>query len=145
MKRLVLAFAALIITAGAFAQVAVEKKTENYVKFKELKHDFGKIKQGVPVEFEFAFVNASEKPVVIETAMASCGCTTPTWPQVPVGKGKEDKIKAGFNAQATGPFNKSITVKIAGYDQPVILNITGEVLTPEDFAKYEKEKGPKKG
>lgn len=144
MKRLVLAITALIISAGVFAQEATVKKTEDFVKFKEVKHDFGKIKQGVPVTFDFAFANISEKPMVIETATASCGCTTPTWPQAPVAKGKDDKITAGFNAQVVGPFNKTITVKIAGLDAPIQLNIVGEVLTAEDYAKYVNEKGPKK-
>jgi hypothetical protein len=145
MKRLVLALTALIVTAGVFAQGATVKKTEDFVKFKEQKQDFGKIKQGAPVTFDFAFLNSSEKPIVIETATASCGCTTPTWPQAPVAKGREDKITAGFNAQVVGPFNKTITVKVAGLDQVIQLNITGEVLTAEDYVKYEKEKGPKKG
>jgi hypothetical protein len=149
MKRIVIAITALIISAGAFAQGATVKKTDDYVKFKEVKHDFGKIKQGVPVNFDFPFANVSEKPIVIESAMGSCGCTTPTWPQAPVAKGKDDKINAGFNAQVVGPFTKTITVKVAGLDNPVILTITGEVLTAEDYVKYEKEKGsstsPKKG
>ena len=148
MKRFVLALSALALSVGLFAQApntqATVKKAENYVKFPELKHDFGKIKQGVPVTYDFAFSNIADKPVVIETATPSCGCTTPVWPQAPVAKGKEDKITAGFNAGALGPFNKTITVKLAGVDQPLTLVITGEVLNDVDYAKYEKEKGTKK-
>ncbi|WP_205514496.1 DUF1573 domain-containing protein [Longitalea arenae] len=148
MKRFVLAFAALILTAGVFAQTApaaTVNKADNFVKFKELVHNFGKIKQGVPVTYNFTFSNISDKPVVIESASASCGCTTPVKPEAPVGKGKEDKITAGFNAAAAGPFNKTIYVKVAGVDQPLELKITGEVLNAEDYAKFEKEKGNKKG
>jgi hypothetical protein len=148
MKRFVLAFAALILTAGVFAQTApaaTVNKADNFVKFKELVHNFGKIKQGVPVTYNFAFSNISDKPVVIESASASCGCTTPVKPEAPVAKGKDDKITAGFNAAAAGPFNKTIYVKVAGVDQPLELKITGEVLTAEDYAKFEKEKGNKKG
>lgn len=142
MKQLVLALSALMISATMFAQTAT--KTEA-VKFKEVTHDFGKIKQGVPVTFDFAFSNVSAKPVVIESATASCGCTTPVKPEAPIGKGKNDKITAGFNAAAPGPFNKTITVKVAGVDQPVELKITGEVLNADEYARYEKEKGSKKG
>jgi hypothetical protein len=157
MKRFVLAFAAMIVSAGLFAQTstsstatttapaATVKKADNFVKFKETTHDFGKIKQGVPVNYAFVFSNISDKPVVIESATASCGCTTPVKPEAPVAKGKEDKITAGFNAAAAGPFNKTIYVKVAGADQPLELKITGEVLNADDFAKYEKEKGAKKG
>jgi hypothetical protein len=145
MKRFALALAALVFSAGVFAQSqATVKKAEDFVKFKETSHDFGKIKQGVPVTFDFTFVNVAGKPVIIESATASCGCTTPQWPQAPVAKGKADKITAGFNAAAAGIFGKSITVKIAGVDQPLEIKISGEVLTAEDYAKYEKEKSTKK-
>ncbi|OQP51930.1 DUF1573 domain-containing protein [Niastella populi] len=148
MKSFVLAFAALLVTAGVFAQTAPAAtvvKASSYVKFKELSHDFGKIKQNSPVTYNFVFTNISDKPVVIESATASCGCTTPVKPEAPVGKGKEDKITAGFNAAAAGPFNKIIYIKVAGVDQPMELKITGEVLNAEDYAKFEKEKGNKKG
>jgi len=147
MKRFVLALAALVMTAGVFAQTSTKAKVvtpEEYVKFKENTHNFGKIKVGVPVTYDFTFSNASDKPIVIESAIASCGCTTPAFPQTPIAKGKSDKITAGFNAQAVGPFNKTITVKVAGVDQPVVLRIVGEVLTAEAYAKYEKEKDSKK-
>jgi len=152
MKRFVLAFAALIMTAGVFAQTAAQtapaatvKKADSYVKFKDVAHDFGKIKQGVPVTYAFVFSNITDKPVVIESATASCGCTTPVKPEAPVAKGKEDKITAGFNAAAAGPFNKTIFVKVAGVDQPLELKITGEVLNADDYAKFEKDKANKKG
>ncbi len=148
MKRIVLAVAALIAFTGVFAQtapVATVKKADNFIKFKDVVHDFGKIKQGVPVTYAFAFANITDKPVVIESATASCGCTTPVKPEAPVAKGKDDKITAGFNAAAAGPFNKTIYVKVAGVDQPMELKITGEVLSAEEYAKFEKEKGNKKG
>ena len=148
MKSFVLAFAAMLVSAGIFAQTApaaTVKKADSYVKFKDVTHDFGKIKQNSPVTYNFVFTNVTDKPVVIESATASCGCTTPVKPEAPVAKGKEDKITAGFNAAAAGPFNKTIYIKVAGVDQPMELKITGEVLNAEEYAKFEKEKGNKKG
>jgi hypothetical protein len=150
MKSILMSLAALVITATSFAQTqaaagVTTKKAENYVKFKELSYNFGKIKKDVQVSHEFAFTNVSEKPVVIESAVGSCGCTTPVWPQAPIAKGKTDKLTAGFTAPTVGPFTKTITVKLAGVEAPMNLTITGEVLSPEDYAKFEKEKGSKKG
>ncbi len=142
MKKLLLFASTLILSAGVFAQ---EKKAEDVVKFKELSYDFGKIKQNSPVTHDFLFTNASENPVIIESAIASCGCTTPTKPEGAIQKGKDDKITAGFNAANAGPFNKSITVKVAGIDMPLQLKITGEVLTPDAYAKYEASKSGKSG
>jgi hypothetical protein len=143
MKKVLLLASAFILSATLFAQ---QKKAEDVTKFKELAFDFGKIKQGVPVTHDFPFINESDGPVIIESAVASCGCTTPTKPEGAVLKGKEDKIRAGFNAAAPGPFNKQITVKLAGIDLPIVLKITGEVLTPDAYAKYEADKtaGPPK-
>jgi uncharacterized protein DUF1573 len=143
MKKLLLFASAVILSATTlFAQ---QKKAEDAVKFKELSHDFGKIKQGVPVTFDFAFANISDAPVIIESATPSCGCTTPVKPEGAIPKGKNDKITAGFNAAAAGPFNKSITVKVAGIDLPLQLKITGEVLTADAYAKYEAAKTTKSG
>lgn len=144
MKKLILAVSVLAFSSVLFAQNAV-KKAEDVIKFKEMKYNFGKIKQGVPVTYNFEFTNISESPAVIENATASCGCTTPEWPQQPVMKGKTDKIKAGFNAAAPGVFEKGIFVKVKGIDYPVEIKITGEVLTPEAFARYETEKKSKTG
>lgn len=147
MKKAFVALSVLFLSVAVVAQngtqATAQKKAEDYVTFKELKHDFGKIKQNQPVTYDFTFVNSSSQPIVIEYASASCGCTTPTWPQGAVGKGKSDKITAGFNAQAPGPFNKSITVKVAGVATPLTLNIVGEVLSPEDYAKYKSSKSGK--
>ncbi|MGB8191467.1 MAG: DUF1573 domain-containing protein [Chitinophagaceae bacterium] len=147
MKKALVALSFLLVSATMFAQTAAsvtppktQKKAEDYVKFKEAEHNFGKIKQGTPVTYDFQFNNISNQPVVIEYASASCGCTTHTWPMAAIGKSKADKITAGFNAAAPGPFNKTITVKLAGIEMPTTLTIKGEVLSAEDFAKYESSK-----
>ncbi|WP_290791345.1 DUF1573 domain-containing protein [Flavihumibacter sp. UBA7668] len=140
MKKFALTLFAVVIGTVLFAQA---KKAEELVKFSVVKHSFGKIKQGSPVTYDFEFTNVSGKPVVIESATASCGCTTPTWPQQPIAQGKANKIKAGFNAAAPGPFDKTVFVKVAGVDQPMELRITGEVLSAEDYAKYETSKDKK--
>ena len=151
MKKLLLSFAVMAAAAGAFAQTPATAvatgapqppvvKATDLVSFKETVHDFGKIKQGVPVTFDFAFTNISKQPVVIESATASCGCTTPVKPEKPIPKGKSDVIKAGFNAAAPSPFEKTIYVKVAGAAQPLEIKIKGEVLNADAYAKYESEK-----
>ncbi|HVM86630.1 MAG TPA: DUF1573 domain-containing protein [Puia sp.] len=137
MKKAFLFFSAIALSITIFAQ---QKKAEDVVKFKEITWDFGKIKQGTPVTHNFDFSNVSDAPVVIESAVPSCGCTTPVKPEAPIAKGQSNKIIAGFNAAAPGPFNKTITVKIAGIDLPLQLRITGEVLTADAFVKYEADK-----
>lgn len=134
MKRFMLSLLLVSTAFFSFSQ-STAKKAEDLVKFKELRHNFGKIKQGVPVTHDFEFTNIANEPVIIENATASCGCTTPVWPQQPVMKAKTDKIKAGFNAAAAGPFEKTIFIKLKGIDARYELKIAGEVLTAEAFDK----------
>jgi hypothetical protein len=138
MKKIMLTLFVALFAIVGFAQNA-SSSAGSVVKFKEMRHNFGKIKQGVPVTFDFEFTNVSNGAVIIETATASCGCTTPTWPQAPVMKAKTEKIKAGFNAAAPGPFEKTVFVKIKGVDAPVELKIAGEVLSAGDYDKLNKK------
>ncbi len=122
MKQLfVLAF--LCFSVVAFGQ------TKNDVKFTVMKHTFGKIKQNVPATYTFTFTNAStNKPLIIETATAQCGCTTPEYPKAPIGKGKKGTIKVTYNAATMGAFTKTVTVKFANIAEPITLTIDGEVV-----------------
>jgi hypothetical protein len=139
MKKTLLFAAAALLSISLFAQDPA-KKAEDVVKFKELSFDFGKVKQGTPVTHDFNFTNISNSPVIIESAIASCGCTTPHKPEGAVSAGKSDVLAAQYDAAHPGPFNKSITVKIAGVDLPLTLKITGEVLNADAYAKYQSTK-----
>jgi hypothetical protein len=134
MKKFFLFVAAIGSTAFGFAQ---HNTADSVVKFQEKSYNFGKIKQSVTVKHDFVFTNISDVPVIIESATASCGCTTPVKPEGAIAKGKTDKIVAGFSAPAVGAFNKTITVKFSGVAVPVQLMITGEVLNADDYAKYQ--------
>ena len=67
MKKIILLVGAFVFTIGAMAQ-----KPEEMVKMNEETHDFGKVKQGVPVTYSFEIKNISDKPIVIANATASC-------------------------------------------------------------------------
>ena len=71
---------------------------------------------------------------MLENVMASCGCTTPEWSRDPIQPGATSTIKVGYNSAAEGPFNKSITIQVAG-GQVQTLVITGNVYrTPATSA-----------
>lgn len=125
MKSL-LAALAFLIAIPVLAQN--DAKSTSPVEFKTMKHSFGKIPQGKPVTTEFSFTNTSGKPVVIESAVAGCGCTTPEYPQTPILNGKSANIKVTYNAANPGAFTKTVTVKFANVAEPVVLTIDGEVV-----------------
>jgi hypothetical protein len=117
----------LVLALVCFSVVAFGQ-TKDDVKFTAIKHSFGKIKQNVPATYTFTFKNASaKKPLIIESATAQWGCTTPEYPKSPVGKGKNGTIKVTYNAAAVGAFTKTVTVKFANIAEPVVLTIDGDV------------------
>lgn len=121
MKKFGFLFLAMFSVATLFAQTTP-------LNFATTKHTFGKIKQNVPATYAFSFTNTSDQPVVIESAVAGCGCTTPEYPQQPIASGKTGTIKVTYNAAAPGTFTKQVTVKVAKVADPIILNIDGEVV-----------------
>ena len=127
MKKLLALGAVLFISTAIFAQNA-QTKPDDIAKFVEENHNFGKIKQGVPVTYYFEFKNISDKPVVVENAHSSCGCTVPERPEAPIAPGETAKLKIIYNAASAGPINKEIFVKFAGVDVQKVLRISGEVV-----------------
>ena len=137
MKKIFLFASALVFGLAVIAQT----KSEEIVKFNTDKHDFGKIKQGVPVTYFFEITNTSDKPIVVENASASCGCTVPEKPEKPINPGATGKLKVQYNAAAIGPFTKDIFIKLAGIEQPKTVHITGEVVAaPADNSAAKKTK-----
>ena len=140
MKKLFFIAAAFIVTAGAMAQTT---KPDDVAKFNTNKYDFGKVKQNVPAVYSFELTNTSNKPLVIENAHATCGCTVPEYQKDPILPGKTTKIKVQYNAANGGQFDKTVFVKLAGVDQEKSLGITGEVLPAEAFDTWTKEEAAK--
>src|SRR5678815_823468 len=102
MKKLFFLMAFVSLASVGFSQVtasapAAPKADLAVFETVSLNHDFGKIKQGVPVTHEFKFTNKGKVPMVITNAQGSCGCTTPNWTHEPVMPGGEGVVKATFN------------------------------------------------
>lgn len=135
-------FLALIVAVSTFAAASAQNKSvakaspapaaqataKTPIEFKESKFSFGKVKQNVPVTHVFTFKNTSNTPVVIESATAQCGCTTPEYPKGVIAKGATEKIKVTYNAASMGAFTKQVTIRLAKYAEPIILTIDGEVV-----------------
>jgi hypothetical protein len=116
---------AALFTAGLSAMA---QSADDLIKISTEKHDFGKIKQNVPVTTFFTITNTTDKPVIIENAWAGCGCTTPEYSKEPIPAGGTSKLKVGYNAAAMGHFDKAVNIKLAGVTEPKVVMITGEVV-----------------
>jgi len=140
MKRIFLALTTLFVGVAIMAQT----KVDDVVKINTEKYDFGKIKQGVPVYTYFELKNISDKPLVVENTFGSCGCTTPEKIDKPIQPGETAKLKVNYNAAAGGVFNKTVTIKFAGVNDPKVVAITGETLDAAAYDAYVKSQEAEK-
>ena len=136
MKKIALLTTALFLTMAIMAQ----PKADDLIKVTVEKYDFGKIKQNVPVTYEFELKNITKKPVIVENSYSSCGCTAPGKIEEPILPGKTVKLKVIYNAANPAQFTKDVFIKLAGVDIPKTVTITGEVLAPEAYEEYVKSK-----
>lgn len=79
--------------------------------FADTVHDFGTMKEGENVSFDFKLRNEGKSPLVISNAEASCGCTVTSIPRDPVLPGEESALTVRFNsAGKPGHQEKAITI-----------------------------------
>ena len=69
------------------------------MKFDKEIHDFGRIKPGDIINYKFQFKNTGNAELVIENATATCGCTTPSFPFIPIGPGESGYIGVTFDSK----------------------------------------------
>jgi hypothetical protein len=99
------------------------------ISFTQNTFDFGTIKQGESVSYEYNFTNTGKSDLIIRKVTAACGCTAAMTTADLLSAGKTGTIKTTFNsAGKSGTQNKTITVITNDPENPkVILWIKGEI------------------
>jgi hypothetical protein len=99
------------------------------VEFDKTVHDFGDISiDDGPQTCVFTVKNVGKEPIAIYEVVTSCGCTDAQWTREPIQTGKTGTISATYkNEDGPVPFDKTLTVYIAGVGKPVILRLRGLV------------------
>ncbi len=88
-----------------------KKKSSAIMTFEEKEFDYGRIKPGDVVKHQFKFKNTGKSDLVISNAVASCGCTTPSFPFIPIAPGEEGYIGVVFDSSGKlGKQRPSITL-----------------------------------
>ena len=121
MKK-VLLLTVMLACGIAFASAQAE------IKFDKLTHDFGNFSEASPVvSCTFTYTNTGDKPLIINQAVASCGCTVPEYTKEPVEPGQKGTIKVTYNGTGKFPghFKKSITIRTNGKVEMTRLYIEG--------------------
>jgi hypothetical protein len=101
MKKLLAGFAFFAAVGIASAQTIIVDKE---------KADYGTVKTGSDGHRYFAVKNVGDKPLILSSVKASCGCTTPEWDNKPILPGKTSQIKVGYNTGIKGFFSKQVEV-----------------------------------
>jgi len=122
----------LLLVASVNMALAQQKQAE--IKFEKTTHDFGKFPESQPVQkCVFEFTNVGDAPLVINQAIASCGCTVPSFTKTPVKPGEKGQIKVTYNGKGMFPshIKKTITVRTNGVTEMTRLHIVGEMVADE--------------
>ena len=125
MKKML--FTVLVLFMG-LATAMAQKPAQ--ISFDKLTHNFGTFSESSPkVTCTFTFTNVGEQPLVINQAIASCGCTVPEYTKEPVKPGEKGEIKVTYNGAGKFPghFKKSITVRTNGAVEMTRLYIEGDM------------------
>ena len=125
MKKIILM--TLMLVCG-MTVVLAQKPAQ--IKFDKTTHNFGNFSEKEPVvSCTFTFSNVGEQPLVINQAVASCGCTVPEYTKTPIQPGEKGEIKVTYNGTGKFPghFKKSITVRTNGAVEMTRLYIEGDM------------------
>ena len=123
-KLLVLTMLLVCGMTTAFAQKPAE------IKFDKQTHNFGTFSEKNPVvSCVFTYTNVGEENLVINQAIASCGCTVPEYTKTPIKPGEQGQIKVTYNGAGKfpGQFKKSITVRTNGAVEMTRLYVEGDM------------------
>jgi hypothetical protein len=113
-------------TADGMDATAAGVKPE--MVFKDTLHDFGTMHEGEVVEYDFNFTNTGKGPLIITSAMGSCGCTVPEFTRDPIPPGQSGVMKVTFNsAGKSGHQEKSVSIHTNTIRSVHMLYIKSEV------------------
>lgn len=110
--------------------VAYAQQEQPEIKFDKSVHNFGTFSEKTPVQTAvFAFTNIGKAPLIINQAIASCGCTIPSYTKEPIMPGEKGTVKVTYNGKGKFPghFKKSITIRTNGKVEMVRLYIEGDM------------------
>ena len=131
-------------------KVAKKKKKKaskaSAITFEKRTHNFGIVDEGELVAYQFFFKNTGKENLLIKNATATCGCTVPSYPKVPIEPEEESYIRISFNTKAKKGAQKPVVkVFTNARKAPYELYLEGNVIAAkeEGAAEPEEDEGGK--
>ena len=119
MKHILLLAFALVASMAAMAQPKIE--------FDHTTQELGTLLWHVPQTATFKVINKGTQDLLITNVRTDCGCTNAEWTTTAIGPGSTGYIKATYNAEMLGHFNKGLAVYTNLDQQPHYLSLMGVV------------------
>jgi len=119
MKHILLLAFALVASMAAMAQPKIE--------FDHTTQELGTLLWHVPQTATFKVMNKGTQDLLITNVRTDCGCTNAEWTTTAIGPGSTGYIKATYNAEMLGHFNKGLAVYTNLDQQPHYLSLMGVV------------------
>lgn len=113
--------------APAMAQKAAK------IEFEKTTHNFGSFSEATPKQScSFKFKNTGNDVLIINQAVASCGCTVADFTKKPIQPGETGAISVTYDGTGkfVGHFKKTVTVRTNATNELVRLYIEGD-MTPK--------------
>jgi len=114
------------------------KRTRNrltaQMTFESETHNFGEIEQGESFIHKFKFMNTGSAPLVINKVDATCGCTQPTYPFLPIEPGDTGAVEVKYNSVGKLGRQKPL-ITISSNANPAIIKLYLEGLVSAPLEK----------
>lgn len=108
---------------------AQSKGDSAFIKFDDVKYNFGVVKQGKIVKIEYHFQNTGKTPLVISNIEVSCGCTIAEYPHHPIKQGEQGMILIVFDTKEKfDRQDRTVDVISNASNSPAKLRFKGVVL-----------------
>lgn len=97
------------------------------MEFEQTTLELGTLLWHTPRTATFRFVNKGTGDLVVKDVHTDCGCTEAEWTRSTISPGGSGEIRATYDAEMLGRFHKGLAVYTNLSDEPIFLNIMGQV------------------
>ncbi len=93
-------------------QASAQQPAGAVFKFDETRHNFGFVRDGDQLSYDFKFTNTGNEPIVISAYKVACECTRAEFPKEPILPGKASVITVKFDTKGKADSRQERTVEI---------------------------------
>lgn len=117
----------LFVLLSLVLMATLSVKAQPRLEFEHTTQEMGTLLWHHPRTATFKVTNKGTQDLLITNVRTDCGCTDAEWTTTPIGPGGSGMIKATYDAEMLGHFNKGLAVYTNLDDKPHYLQLVGVV------------------